>query len=591
MTITNQNKDAVSGMSWKKGLFSYILWAIYTVAVCAGVIAAGLSFCSVAGISAGYGILVAVVYLGAVGLLVLSVKKLANLSDFSEQMESMSARVIESAIVVLSLAVGVYLRLDYISGITDVAGGAELFEAAKVVAGQSVPQVVHGATYLYLQLLHTVFMLLGNKVLVCAGFQIVLQVLSALFFYIAVRRFSGMYAGLTAMLFFMLSSVFVADVAIVSPAILLLLIYSAVFCLFVSCMKSTSCNALIYFICSVLAGIVIYLDIFGLTLFVFVGGFLLTKKEWNPGFLGSRPAMVTFSIFGGLAGFFGSIALDAFASGKQFFNVLTACCKLWIPQIPKLPALTERSGGYLGLVVLVIFLTVGIYSFWYRKKYESQSIWIAASVVLACMVLFGLQAQNADGLLFLYLFLAVLGGVGLDALFAEEAEDAEAVAQSVTAGNGMLPAEGKGTQKVKVSKKEKAARKASEKAEAAKKKAEAKRNKKAEKEAEKEAKKEAEKEAKKAAKKEKASKRNSKKDKFDVIEQIAEQEAAELASAEQGIAEPASKAEDRPKVQFLDNPLPLPKKHEPKVLGYRLNDTEQDWDYDIEVADDDDFDI
>ena len=76
-----------------------------------------------------------------------------------------------------------------------------------------------------------------------------------------------------------------------------------------------------------------------------------------------------------------------------------------------------------------------------------------------------------------------------------------------------------------------------------------------------------------------------------MIEQIAEQEAAELASAEQGIAEPASKAEDRPKVQFLDNPLPLPKKHEPKVLGYRLNDTEQDWDYDIEVADDDDFDI
>ena len=48
-------------MSWKKGLCSYILWAVYTGAVCAGVIAAGLSFSSVAGISAGYGVLAAIV--------------------------------------------------------------------------------------------------------------------------------------------------------------------------------------------------------------------------------------------------------------------------------------------------------------------------------------------------------------------------------------------------------------------------------------------------------------------------------------------------------------------------------------------------
>ena len=42
------------------------------------------------------------------------------------------------------------------------------------------------------------------------------------------------------------------------------------------------------------------------------------------------------------------------------------------------------------------------------------------------------------------------------------------------------------------------------------------------------------------------------------------------------------------KIQFIENPLPLPKKHVPKVLDYKLGDDVGDYDY--PVADDDDFD-
>ena len=42
------------------------------------------------------------------------------------------------------------------------------------------------------------------------------------------------------------------------------------------------------------------------------------------------------------------------------------------------------------------------------------------------------------------------------------------------------------------------------------------------------------------------------------------------------------------KIQFIENPLPLPKKHVPKVLDYKLGDSVGDYDY--PVADDDDFD-
>ena len=44
------------------------------------------------------------------------------------------------------------------------------------------------------------------------------------------------------------------------------------------------------------------------------------------------------------------------------------------------------------------------------------------------------------------------------------------------------------------------------------------------------------------------------------------------------------------KIQFIENPLPLPKKHVPKVLDYKLK-SDDDGDFDYPVADDDDFDL
>lgn len=49
--------------------------------------------------------------------------------------------------------------------------------------------------------------------------------------------------------------------------------------------------------------------------------------------------------------------------------------------------------------------------------------------------------------------------------------------------------------------------------------------------------------------------------------------------------------EEKPRVQFLENPLPLPKKHVKRVLDYSLPPAAQDDDFDFPVAEDDDFDI
>lgn len=44
------------------------------------------------------------------------------------------------------------------------------------------------------------------------------------------------------------------------------------------------------------------------------------------------------------------------------------------------------------------------------------------------------------------------------------------------------------------------------------------------------------------------------------------------------------------RVEFLENPLPLPKKHEKRVMDYKLDPDKDLGGYDIYVADDDDFD-
>lgn len=53
-------------------------------------------------------------------------------------------------------------------------------------------------------------------------------------------------------------------------------------------------------------------------------------------------------------------------------------------------------------------------------------------------------------------------------------------------------------------------------------------------------------------------------------------------------------AEEQPgkerRVEFLENPLPLPKKHEKRVMDYRLDSDKELGGYDVYVADDDDFD-
>ena len=54
--------------------------------------------------------------------------------------------------------------------------------------------------------------------------------------------------------------------------------------------------------------------------------------------------------------------------------------------------------------------------------------------------------------------------------------------------------------------------------------------------------------------------------------------------------EPVSEPESAPKPRFIENPLPLPKKHEKREMDYQYDVAEDKMKYDVEIDDNDDFD-
>lgn len=69
---------------------------------------------------------------------------------------------------------------------------------------------------------------------------------------------------------------------------------------------------------------------------------------------------------------------------------------------------------------------------------------------------------------------------------------------------------------------------------------------------------------------------------------VAPVEDASVATAPVAVAAMAQATE---KPRFIENPLPLPKKHVKKTLGYQVEVTDEKMHYDIEVPDTDDFDV
>lgn len=491
-------------MSWKKNACSVLLWLLQAVTV-VWVFACGvkkqynqiwyMSALSVIGI-----LLVA-------GILVLLMHKLTFLLAQKEFFRKKRENLLwESLWVVLVYTLAITF---FAHGIEKIAGESVYYEAAKVVQGQTIPQVVHGAEYLYLQVLHMVFLVFGNKITAGILFQFVLQLLSFLCIYFGVRKLAGRLPALAAVTFLPWT---VEQTLSLSPGILFFFLFAVCF-LFIAWILASR-HPVSYCVAGVLCGVLCYLDIWGSLLLVFVlCEAFAVRKPTDEEILLEQFEEITFAkqlflmfvgAVSGIAAFAAAICADGFASGKNINNVLRAWGRLYDPSLPEFTDICSLGQNVQWMFPwLLLFLLIGIFSFFCRKGEENFRVWHLAFLWFAVCSASGVLAGAVEAEPIFVIVLLVLAALSIREMFA-------------------LPAarlETEETQEPEVS-----------------------------------------------------------------VENIA--------TNASGTADALRTEEAKPehKRNYIENPLPLPKKHEKKIMDYSINASETDG-FDFDVTENDDFDI
>lgn len=505
-------------MSLKKNGFSFLLWFLYAALVIAAFLGLGAFLTDKNGYAAIFGWGGALILLMISGILVALFHKLtrntsgknnAAKRQNATQSRKIAFLVLEAVIVVVLLAVAFVWDIHMMS----MAGErAAYYEYSMVADGKSVPTVVHGAQYVYLQVLHGLFFLLGNKFIAAVWFQIVLHLLVALIFYFCVRKACGVFSALITLGFAALGPFMRSEAVQLSPVLLFLVIFGVVLLILIGCIGQK--NPLTCLIGGLFIVAVSYLDVAGLVLIPFLVWGLLTDEEGNPTVARRIGCMLT-GFFGILLGTVVLFGIDALGSHKKVLDVFMAWWKLYHPQSFSVPYLVDEGNIPLETVVLILLLGFGVFSFWCRRKQENLTLWVVCLFAMLALLCGGMTTKEMDDSILLYLIMTVLAGVGIGGSI--QKETAPQNRSIISASNQEESSE---------------------------------------------------------------------------IEGAFTDEEHSSAESEDSDYEPGYTPKKQ--VVFLENPLPLPKKHVKKVLDYDRTpeiSTEEEDDFDISVSDEDDFDL
>ena len=367
-------------MSWKKNVISYLMWFLYASLVTAALISLGGLYCAEAGIHFSWGVLIVVVYIGLAGGIVFLLRKLAPLpADFAEKRRGVLLAA-ETVLVLVLLALGLALRVSGMEGITQ---SSEYYETAKVAAGQRIPQVVHGAVYFYLQVLHTLFTLLGNHYTGGIWLQIILQLLGSLFLFLTVRKLAGRIAGAIVFGFCMCGPYMIAGSLALSPEVLYFTLISVAAFLIASAGRKAKRPEVLLCL-GVAAAFCCYIDIFGIMLLFLLVLKVLDYEKKNTE-SGRRAetillCLAVFVIF--ILGLMLSVFSDALLSGKSFLGVIEAWLRLYSPEGFRLPASVGSAGSGTENLILFGSMVFGVFGFWCDRKQERISPCIAGAGLL-----------------------------------------------------------------------------------------------------------------------------------------------------------------------------------------------------------------
>ncbi len=308
------------------------------------------------------------------------------------------------------LACGVTLR---ILGIEGGEGASAYFDMAKVAQGATIPQIAQGAEYFYVKFLHFTLWMFGNKWMAGVAMQIALQSLAGLLFALAAWSLSGRLAAFAVFALFQFLPWEIARGVSYGPDMLYLCCYSlgllaVAFSLRV-CTKSyyLAVRAISLAFAGAIIGVVSYLDLSGASLLAFLAGVWLTEIGKRKGGRLRLAARLAFTMAASFLVFFLCLTSDASRNGRAVGASWTAWLDLYRfkPDVAK----AWLQGDLLlpGLLLLgVLFL--GLAEFRRDGSPQRALPWILAVLALFSFEVCGMTRERMDAF-----FQAVYGGAAL----------------------------------------------------------------------------------------------------------------------------------------------------------------------------------
>lgn len=578
-------------MSWKKNVFSYLMWFVFTAAVGVALAGSFVMLCTEAGMERYWGILFAVLFLAGAGGIVFVLHRAApRLGDFAAENRRIFLAA-EALWVVALFALGLILRMQSVNAAEQTS---EYYEAAKIVEGQYIHRIVHGATYFYLQILHMALKLLGNRMMVGIWLQVICQFAAFLILYFVVRRLAGVVSALAALGFCICAPFMVRTAVVLSPEMLyfdLFMIAAALIAWFgMAGLRGKS-----YFLAGAFGALCFYIDISGILLLIFALSLIFCSR-YGQERAGKKAAAFINCLGGAAAGFFAGIFLDASLSGKTVWRVAEAWGLLYQPEGFRWTAAERIFGSGMEVLILSGCMAFGIFSFWRNSCRERISPGVFALGVFLAAECFGIFSEGMPGYFYLYLLCILLAGVSLGQCFREKAFWKEEALQTVVNAEKAYAAGENAEETLLAEESVEIVHTAEENVEEAL---------------------QADVNGEEAyAAEESVEEMHAAEENVEEVLQAdvngkevyaAGENAEELLLAEANVedvgetgfldddendefeeeaSQPAKKV-----VQYIENPLPLPKKHVKRVLDYTLQTGTDDDDFDYAVDDDDDFDI
>ena len=510
-------------MSWKKNVFSYLLWVFYAVAAEVGLVCLADAVCDSMGVEIYIGTITCALYILAAGAGVFLIHRFAPKYSETDGKRHSMRRLVEAAVTLILLTIGFVLR---IRGVSDAGEGSAYYELAAVVSEEEIPQVTHGAVYFYIRMLRGLFYFLGNKLMAAVWVQILIQLGAMLILYFAARRLAGNVAATVMLAFSMFSSYLIGEASGLSPAMMYLFLWAAAL-LIIATIARVKQSLWGFLPVGIVIAFVSYLDVAGFLLLFIAAAVIFCEEEEGAG-NGRRYKCLMLCLAGVGVGFAGCMLADSAMSGKNFTEVLDAWFRLYRPQEFRLPVSMDGVGtmaeAMTGYIILFCVLTLGMYSFWRNRRSDHMKAWILLLIVLVFAGCFGVFTEEIPMGIYMYLLLAMMAGIAVEECVREIRPEPAAAP--------LMPAKADVQKSVET-----------------------------------------------------------------VVQNggdaaaLSGREAAPQPLQEQGEKSGEDRTKQAKPVKFIENPLPLPKKHVKRKLDYGVAVPKGKDDFDLRVDDADDFDI